>query len=143
MKARILTIGLVAAGLGLVPTVAHATSSGSSGTTTATTTPKAPATTTVAATPKSAATTTASTAPKTTTTTGRYEVVSGTYSTKAKADKHLAALDAAGLKGFSVHEIGKKIKRYRVEERHLTKAEAKAAVKSLHASKFVGFYIHV
>lgn len=152
MKARILTIGLVAAGLGIVPAAAHATSSSSStgtGATTATTvkpaTPATPATPakTTTTTPAKTTPATPATPAKTTpakTTTGHYEAVAGTFATQAKADKRLAAITAAGITGFEVKEIGKKNQRYRVEERHLTKSEAKAAVKSLHKAKFAGSF---
>ena len=146
MKARILTIGLVAAGLGIVPAAAHATSSSSTtgtGATTATTVKPATPAKTTTTTPAKTTPATPATPAKTTpakTTTGHYEAVAGTFATQAKADKRLAAITAAGITGFEVKEIGKKNQRYRVEERHLTKSEAKAAVKSLHKAKFAGSF---
>ncbi len=147
-RRKILAVAALSAGLTLVPAAvfasptshpASAAPSPSRTTSTTTTTTTVPATTTTT-TPKST-TSTAST-PKAATTAVTYEVVAGTFKTKAGADKRLAAITAKQISGLTIVKLGKTAHttRYRIEEKGLAKADAKALVKSLRADKFFALF---
>jgi cell division protein FtsN len=137
-RRKILAVAAMSAGLTLVPAAAFASPAQRSLTAlptpaTATTVPPAAATTTTT-TPKSTTSTTK--------TTISYEVIAGTFKTKAGADKRLAAITAKQISGLAVVKIGKTAHttRYRIEVKGLTKTDAKAMVKSLRADKFFAFF---
>jgi len=97
-------------------------------------------TTTTASTP----TTTAAPAAKATTTkkASTYEIIAGTYVHKTSADRRLAAIEKKGVTGLSVVRIGsKKNIRERVEERGLSRADAKAKVALLKKDGISARYI--
>jgi hypothetical protein len=145
-RRKILAVAALSAGLTLVPAAvfasptSHPASAAPSRTTSTTTTTTVPATTTTT-TPKST-TSTASTPKAATTTAVTYEVIAGTFKTKAGADKRLAAITAKQISGLTIVKLGKTAHttRYRIEEKGLAKADAKALVKSLRADKFFAFF---
>jgi hypothetical protein len=133
------------------PSTTSGTTSGSAASTPAAAAPTTPSTASTAssktatsttatsktATAKTATSTAATRAPATTA--ARYEVVSGTYASSARADKHLTAVTAKGISGLTVHKFSVPSARYRVEERGLTRDAAATTVKALHADHFAGF----
>ena len=129
---------LTVAGLGIVlavtPGAAFASTSASASPSAATTTTVAAPTTTTKAT---------TTAPTTAPTTKTYEVIAGTFKTKASADKRLAAITAKSITGLTVVKIGKTAKttRYRVEQTGLTKTDAKSKEKAIKAAGFHARYV--
>ncbi len=145
-RRKILAVTALSAGLTLVPAAvfaspaSHPASALPSRTTSTTTTTVPPATTTTT-TPKSTTSTssTTKTATKAVTT---YEVIAGTFKTKAGADKRLAATTAKKISGLTIVKLGKTTHttRYRIEMKGLTKTAAKAMVKSLRADKFFAFF---
>ena len=141
-------IGFTVLGLSIVavPAVAMASSPSSSPTATTATTVKATTTTTLPKTTTTLAKTattvlknkTTTTAPKTTKT---YEVIAGTFTTKAAATKRLKAINAKKITGLTIVQIGKTKIKYRLETTGLTKAKAIAAVKLLKSDKFFAYYV--
>ena len=147
-RRKILAIAALSAGLTLVPAAAfaspasHSATALPSRTTTTTTTLPPAATTTTTTTPKTTTTKTTTSTTSTTKTAITYEVIAGTFKTKAGADKRLAAITAKQISGLTVVKIGKTAHttRYRIELKGLTKTDAKAMVKSLRADKFFAFF---
>ena len=128
-RRRIVAIAAVGAGLALTPVAAMAASASptiNASTATAATTTTVKAKTTTTTTP---------------TTTRTYEVIAGTFTTKAAADKRLAAITAAKIKGLTEVKIGKTVTRYRIEDKPLTKVAAQAKVKELHTAKFFAYFV--
>ena len=129
-RRRIVALAAVGAGLALTPVAAMAAS--------ASPTINAPMATAAATTTTVKAKTTTTTTP---TTTRTYEVIAGTFTTKAAADKRLAAITAAKIKGLTEVKIGKTVTRYRIEDKPLTKVAAQAKVKELHTAKFFAYFV--
>jgi hypothetical protein len=138
-------IGFTVLGLSVVavPAVAMASSPSSSPTAT---TVKATTTTTPAKTPPptTAKATTATITPKATAPKAAktYEVIAGTFTTRAAAQKRLTAINKnKKIVGLTIVTIGKTHIKYRLEETGLTKAKAIAAVKVLKTGKFFAYYV--
>jgi hypothetical protein len=141
MRSKFIAIGTLAVGLALTPIVAFA-APGSGGTTSTTTPVSTKPATTPAKTASSTKTTGSTAATKTRTVADRFEVVAGTYRKSAAAAKHLKAIEAKGITGLTVKQIGTTaVPRFRVEERGLSRAAAAAKVKALHADKFAAYFV--
>ncbi|MCU1395895.1 MAG: hypothetical protein JWM34_4323 [Ilumatobacteraceae bacterium] len=141
-RQRKIVVALVAAGIAFVPVTAIASAASPSqlaGAVTTTTVKASTSTTTPTST--TVKTTTATTA----TTTKKYEVIAGTFKTKAAADKRLAAITKKGITDITEVTLGKTAKttRYRLEDKGITKVAAKAKVKALHADTFFAYYVLV
>ena len=134
VRRRVVTIAAMTIGLVVTPAAALAVS--------ATSGPSAAAATT-AATTTTVAKKTTTTSTTVATTTKTYEVIAGTFKTKANADKRLALIVAKKITGLTVVKIGKTTAttRYRIEKTGLSKTDAKALVKSLHTSKFFAYFV--
>ena len=78
-------------------------------------------------------------------TTVTYTVIAGTFKSKAGAQARLKAVEAKGVQGLKVVAVRKTrtVTVYRLEDRGLSKASAKALVASLHAHKYFAFYVAV
>ncbi|MCU1388915.1 MAG: hypothetical protein JWL72_2253 [Ilumatobacteraceae bacterium] len=130
LRRRVLTIAIIGSGVLATPAAALAVSSGSRAVSTTTTSTTTPTSTTTKPTTKTG-----------TTTAVTYEVIAGTFHTKAKADTRLTAITNKKITGLSIVTIGKTTKRYRIEATGLTKTAAKALVKSLTAAKFFAYSV--
>lgn len=78
--------------------------------------------------------------------TASYEVIAGTFKTNAAAQTRLDAITAKNITGLSIVALpvhGKHAARYRVHESGLTRAAARALVKSLHQSHFFARSVRV
>lgn len=142
MKHRLIAGIALAATATLAPGVAWASGTPAAPTTTAPATKPSSPSTPAPNTSKSSTSskTTGATSKKTSTrskkTSTTYTVYNGTFHSKANAEARLAKISKKGISGLSVVEIGKKTKRYRVEEQGLSKTDAVALSKKLASDGF-------